>query len=61
MLALTRSVGQVIRIGDEIIVTVVAVKGGRCRLGISVRPEIQVRRQETMVPGPINKPKQVPL
>ena len=37
MLALMRSVGQVTSIGNEIIVTLVAVKGSRCRLGFNVQ------------------------
>jgi carbon storage regulator len=46
MLVLTRKVGEEIVIGDNIRVTVVELKGGKVRLGVSAPPEIAVDRDE---------------
>jgi carbon storage regulator len=46
MLVLTRKVGQVIRLGDDIFVTLVAIRGGSARLGIVAPEEVLVDRQE---------------
>ncbi len=46
MLVLTRKVGQQIRIGEEIVVTVVRIQGDKVRLGIDAPPEIVVHREE---------------
>jgi carbon storage regulator len=48
MLVLTRRIGEEIIIGDNIQVTVVAVKGDRVRLGITAAPSIPVMRQELL-------------
>ena len=51
MLVLTRGLKQQIVIGDQqIIVTVLEVKGGRVRLGIEAPPEVAVRRKELLDP-----------
>lgn len=39
-------VGEGIRIGDESTATVVAIKGGNVRLGISARSDILIYREE---------------
>ncbi|MFO7903402.1 MAG: carbon storage regulator CsrA [Planctomycetota bacterium] len=46
MLILTRKVGETIRIGDEISVTVLAGGGGRVRLGVSAPRDVSIRREE---------------
>lgn len=46
MLVLSRKVGERIRIGDAVTVTVVRVSGGGVRLGIEAPPELPVIREE---------------
>lgn len=46
MLILSRNIGQVVHIGDDIEVTVVAVQGHQVRLGISAPREVVVDREE---------------
>jgi carbon storage regulator len=46
MLVLTRKVGEVIVIGDQIRITPVAIQGDRVRLGITAPKEVVVDRQE---------------
>jgi carbon storage regulator len=46
MLTLTRSVGETIRIGDDIEVHVVEVRGGTVRLGFKAPREVAIHREE---------------
>ena len=46
MLILTRKVGEKIIIGENVTVTVLAVKGSQIRIGIDAPREIQVHREE---------------
>ncbi|HHW1937427.1 TPA: carbon storage regulator CsrA [Pseudomonas aeruginosa] len=46
MLLLTRRVGETIKIGDEITVTVVDVKGLQVRIGIDAPKNLDVHREE---------------
>ncbi len=46
MLILTRHVGESIKIGEIITVTVLGVKGGQVRLGIAAPKEVEVDREE---------------
>jgi carbon storage regulator len=46
MLVLTRRAGESITIGDDIIVTIVAVGGGQVRLGITAPRTVPVLRAE---------------
>ena len=46
MLVLSRRPGESITIGDDIVITVVAVSGGQIRLGISAPRNVQVLREE---------------
>ena len=46
MLILSRRVGESITIGDDIVVTVVAVGGNQIRLGIEAPRQVRVLRQE---------------
>lgn len=47
MLVLSRKVGEVFLIGDDISITVLRVTGNQVRLGISAPTEIPVHRKET--------------
>lgn len=46
MLILTRGVTEVIRIGKDIEVVVLGVKGPQVRIGIKAPPNVQVDREE---------------
>ncbi len=46
MLILARKRNEQIVIGDDIIVTVVAIRGGNVRLGIEAPPNVTVHRKE---------------
>jgi carbon storage regulator len=46
MLVLSRKIGESIRIGDDIVVTVLEVKGDQVRVGIEAPKHIKVHRQE---------------
>jgi carbon storage regulator len=48
MLVLTRKVGEEIVIGGDIRLMVVAVRGGKVRIGISAPNEVVVDRQEVV-------------
>jgi carbon storage regulator len=46
MLVLTRKVGEQIVLGDDVRLTIVAIKGDRVRLGITAPKETVVDRKE---------------
>ncbi|WP_222265374.1 carbon storage regulator CsrA [Modestobacter marinus] len=46
MLTLTRNVGESIRIGEDIEVYVVEVRGGTVRLGFKAPREVSIHREE---------------
>ena len=46
MLVLTRKLGENIRIGENVKITVLELKGGQVKLGIEAPPEIAVHREE---------------
>jgi carbon storage regulator len=46
MLILTRKLGENIRIGEDIKITVLDVKGGQVKLGIDAPPHVAVHREE---------------
>jgi carbon storage regulator len=46
VLTLTRSVGETIRIGDDIEIHVVEVRGGTVRLGFKAPREVTIHREE---------------
>jgi carbon storage regulator len=51
MLILTRSIGERIVIDDNIVVTVVRIRGQRAQLGLEAPPEVAIRRAETLING----------
>lgn len=46
MLILSRRVGETIKIGNEITVTVVEVKGNQVRVGVQAPRQVTVHREE---------------
>jgi carbon storage regulator len=46
MLILTRKIGETVRIGDDVSVTVLAVHGNQVRLGVTAPRSISVHREE---------------
>jgi carbon storage regulator len=46
MLILTRRSGETIMVGDEVTVTVLAVKGNQVRVGINAPKTVPVHREE---------------
>lgn len=46
MLCLSRQKNESIRIGDDVIVTVIDIRGDKCRLGINAPQNISVHRSE---------------
>lgn len=46
MLILTRRIGEVIMIGDEISITVLEIKGKLVKIGVNAPKEVAVHREE---------------
>lgn len=46
MLVLTRKVGEVIRINDDIVITVLSNKDSQVRIGIDAPKQVSVHREE---------------
>jgi len=46
MLILTRRIGETIMVGDEVMVTVLGVKGNQVRVGVTAPKEVAVHREE---------------
>jgi carbon storage regulator len=46
MLVLTRKIGEQILIGDGVVVTLLAIRRGQVRLGITAPPSVPIRREE---------------
>ena len=46
MLILTRKVNESLRVGDDVTLTVLGIKGGQIRIGINAPRDVEVHRQE---------------
>ena len=46
MLVLTRKLGEVIRVGDDVTVRVLEVKGNQVRLGVDAPTSVRIYREE---------------
>ena len=46
MLILTRKLGEVIRVGDDVTVRVLEVRGNQVRLGVEAPPAVRIYREE---------------
>jgi carbon storage regulator len=46
MLILTRKLGETIRIGDEVTISIIEIRGSQVRLGINAPRDVTVHRQE---------------
>jgi carbon storage regulator len=46
MLILARRVGEAVVIGDDVTITVLAVRGSQVRIGVSAPKELTVHREE---------------
>lgn len=46
MLVLSRMRDQSVRIGDDVVITVVDIRGDKVRLGIAAPKEVSIHRQE---------------
>lgn len=46
MLVLTRRENEVIRVGDEVVITIVEIRDSRVRVGIEAPGDVTVHRQE---------------
>lgn len=49
MLVLTRKVGERIRIGDDVTLQVLEVRGGQVRLGLAAPPDVRIFREEVFL------------
>jgi len=48
MLVLTRKIGETIRIGDNVTVRVLALRGGQVSLGFTAPSEVRIFREEVL-------------
>jgi carbon storage regulator len=48
MLVLSRKPGEEVVIGDNIRLTVVAIRGNQVRLGFTAPPEVSIKREELL-------------
>jgi carbon storage regulator len=46
MLILTRRVGEALKIGDDIDITILGIKGNQVRIGINAPKDVPVHREE---------------
>ncbi len=49
MLVLSRKVGQKLMVGDNVVVTVVEIRGAKVRIGIDAPDEVDIDREEVRV------------
>lgn len=55
MLVLTRRESETLYIGDNVVVTVLSIKGNQVRIGITAPREVNVARQELLEPVELAK------
>ena len=48
MLVLSRKAGQQLHIGNDVVVTILEIRGNRVRIGIDGPPEVPIRRGELL-------------
>ena len=58
MLVLSRKVGERILIGDNIAITVVRVAQGTVRIGVEAPDNLNVVREEVVIPNPVEDEEQ---
>lgn len=46
MLILTRRVGESIKVGDDVTITILGVKGNQIRIGAAAPSDVSIHRQE---------------
>ncbi|MEE3730434.1 Carbon storage regulator [Mannheimia haemolytica] len=46
MLILTRKIGEVLLVGDDVEITVLSIRGNQVKLGVNAPKEISVHRRE---------------
>jgi carbon storage regulator len=46
MLILTRRVGETLIIGDDVVITILGVKGNQVRVGINAPKDVSIHREE---------------
>ena len=61
MLILTRRTGEALKIGNDVSVTVLGVKGNQVRLGISAPRDVSVFREEVLQKPNAEAPEEVDL
>lgn len=54
MLVLTRKLDEKIRIGDDIIITIVKINKDQIRIGIEAPDNVKIYREEIFPAGPID-------
>ena len=54
MLVLTRREGERIALGDDIVVTVVAIQGNKVRIGVSAPNDVAIRRGELLLDADVS-------
>ena len=67
MLILTRRVGETVMIGEDIVVTVLGIKGNQVRIGVQAPKNVAVHREELLkrinegeaAPPPAERPARV--
>ncbi|PHS59771.1 MAG: carbon storage regulator [Alcanivorax sp.] len=49
MLILTRRIGETLKIGDDVDVTILGVKGNQVRIGVNAPSKVAVHREEIYI------------
>ena len=56
MLILTRRVGEAMKLGEDITVTVLGVRGNQVRIGIDAPKSVSIQREEIYSPAITDQP-----